>query len=202
MSAKIKNRHERQLTQRKQRPIRQRFLIVCEGKQTEPNYFKALTKGIGSIHCEIRGKGKNTKSLVKEAITLKANNDFDKIWVVFDKDAFTNDDFNGAIAEAERNDIECAWSNEAFELWYLFHFQENSGGAISRDRYKEMLSNHLTFKYEKNNPEMFEILLPQLQLAIERSARALARWSDGTPFHNRNPATTVHELVGELIRYI
>ena len=48
MSAKIKNRHERQLTQRKQRPIRQRFLIVCEGKQTEPNYF---------LEAHIRGDG-------------------------------------------------------------------------------------------------------------------------------------------------
>ena len=59
MSAKIKNRHERQLTQRKQRPIRQRFLIVCEGKQTEANYFYALTKNIKSIKCYPRGKGKD-----------------------------------------------------------------------------------------------------------------------------------------------
>ena len=132
MSAKIKNRHERQLTQRKQRPIRQRFLIVCEGKQTEPNYFKALTKDIESINCEISGQGKDPNSLVEYAIKEKAKNNFDKIWVVFDKDEVPNDDFNGAIAEAERNKIECAWSNEAFELWFLYHF-ENVAAHLSRN---------------------------------------------------------------------
>ena len=136
MSAKIKNRHERQLTQRKQRPIRKSFLIVCEGKQTEPNYFKALTKGIESINCEISGKGKDPNSLVEYAITKKANNDFDKIWVVFDKDEVPNNDFNDAIAEAERNYIECAWSNEAFELWFLYHF-ENVTAHLSRKAYQK-----------------------------------------------------------------
>ena len=209
MSAKIKNRHERQLTQRKQRPIRQRFLIVCEGKQTEPNYFKALTKGIESIHCEIRGKGKNTKSLVKEAITLKANNDFDKIWVVFDKDAFTNNDFNGAIAEAERNDIECAWSNEAFELWFLYHF-ENVTAYLPRDAYQKELSRAVNksgkynkkseYKYDKTDTENFSIMTSygSQKNAIQRAETQSGKFSDND-YANHNPCTMVFKLVKQLI---
>ena len=206
------------------RPKGRSYLIVCEGTKTEPQYFESLRKKLTGGEGDkivIVGAQTNTLGIVeraKEEIALRDKSDnppYYHIWLVFDRDSFPSDDFDNAIRIAQAEDAKfgsdekifhphwhAAWSNEAFELWYLFHFQENSGGAISRDRYKEMLSNHLTFKYKKNNPEMFEILLPQLQLAIERSARALARWSDGTPFHNRNPATTVHELVGELIRYI
>lgn len=167
MSAKIKNRHERQITQRKQKHIRQKFLIVCEGERTEPNYFKALTKGIESIHCEIRGKGKNTKSLVKEAITLKANNDFDKICVVFDKDEVPDNDFNDAIKKAEKNGIECAWSNAAFELWFLYHF-ENVTAYLPRDAYQKELSRAVNksgkynkkskYQYDKTDTENFSIM--------------------------------------------
>ena len=34
---------------------------------------------------------------------------------VFDKDSFSPDQFNGAIIKARQNNINCAWSNEAFE---------------------------------------------------------------------------------------
>ena len=209
MSAKIKNRHERQITQRKQKHIRQKFLIVCEGERTEPNYFKALTKGIESIHCEIRGKGKNTKSLVKEAITLKANNDFDKIWVVFDKDAFTNDDFNGAIAEAGRNGIECAWSNAAFELWFLYHF-ENVTAHLSRDDYQEKLSRAVNksgkynkkskYQYDKTDTENFSIMTSygSQENAILRAETQSRKFSDNN-YANHNPCTMVFKLVKQLI---
>ena len=95
-----------------------------------------------------------------------------------------------------------AWSNEAFELWYLFHFQENVGGGISRDRYKEMLSAHLAHPYTKNSKEMFDILLPNLKAAIQRAQRAYDRWDAAIPFHDRNPATAVHRLVEELMWYV
>lgn len=209
MSAKIKNRHERQLTQRKQRPICQKFLIVCEGKQTEPNYFKALTKGIENIQCTIRGKGKNTKSLVEYAITLKANNDFDKIWVVFDKDAFTNDDFNDAIAEAKRNDIECAWSNEAFELWFLYHF-ENVTAYLPRDAYQKKLSDAVNksgeynkkskYQYDKTDTENFSIMTSygSQENAILRAETQSRKFSDNN-YANHNPCTMVFKLVKQLI---
>ena len=209
MSAKIKNRHERQITQREQKHIRQKFLIVCEGERTEPNYFKALTNGIGSIHCEIRGKGKNTKSLVKEAITLKANNDFDKIWVVFDKDAFTNNDFNGAIAEAERNDIECAWSNEAFELWFLYHFENVTAQLLRKDYQKELsravnksgkYNKKSKYQYDKTDTKNFSIMTSygSQENAILRAETQSRKFSNND-YANHNPCTMVFKLVKQLI---
>ena len=39
----------------------------------------------------------------------------------------------------KKNSIEVAWSNEAFELWYLYHFQNVITG-VSRKDYEEKIS--------------------------------------------------------------
>jgi hypothetical protein len=45
------------------------------------------------------------------------------LWVVFDRDSFAPQSFNNAINKCiqDRPNIDAAWSNEAFELWYLLH---------------------------------------------------------------------------------
>ena len=55
--------------------------------------------------------------------------------------------------------------------------------------------------YEKNAKDMFEILKPHVVDAIERADAAL-RLQSGKPYHDQNPATTVHLLVKELLSYL
>jgi len=114
------------------RSPRHYFLIVCEGEKTEPLYFEGLKKdlplGTLQIKIEIEGLGNNTVSLVAKAQKEKAKREkfglqVDKLWVVFDRDAFPSAHFNEAIETCKREGFDCAWSNEAFELWYLLHFQ-------------------------------------------------------------------------------
>src|SRR5690606_28348851 len=126
-------------------------LIVCEGEKTEPNYFESLKnslpKGVLSV-CDFKiiGTGNNTVSLVNKAIALRneiqedSNRTIDKLWVVFDKDSFSDDSFNSAIqiCLANNPDMDCAWTNEAFELWYLLHFHYYNTG-INRERYQELI---------------------------------------------------------------
>ena len=209
MSAKIKNRHERQITQREQKHIRQKLLIVCEGRQTEANYFDALTKNIKSISCKPRGKGKDPNSLVNEAIGLKANNDVDKIWVVFDKDEVPDNDFNDAIKKAEKNGIECAWSNAAFELWFLYHF-ENVTAHLSRKAYQKKLSDAVNksgkynkkskYQYDKTDTENFSIMTSygSQENAIKWAENQSKKFSDNN-YANHNPCTMVFKLVKQLI---
>ncbi|MGI5870333.1 MAG: RloB domain-containing protein, partial [Kiritimatiellia bacterium] len=47
-------------------PNRERFLIVCEGEKTEPNYFRAIQKELPQhvVEVEIHGEGDNTLSLL------------------------------------------------------------------------------------------------------------------------------------------
>ena len=102
--------------------IRGRILIVCEGKETEPNYFNSFPK-IDNVSVVTYGGEGCPSQVVEKASELRDNaqSPYDVVWVVFDKDDFT--DFKTAIDAAHEKEIRCAWSNEAFELWFLYHFE-------------------------------------------------------------------------------
>ncbi len=121
------------------RKIRRRFLIVCEGKETEPNYFKSFALRDYVEVLTHGGKG-SPSQVVKKALELRENTKqkpYDAVWAVFDKDNFT--DFNQAITTAHNEGLDCAWSNEAFELWFVYHF-ENPTTPISRHEYGTKIS--------------------------------------------------------------
>ncbi len=118
LQAKARSYSERRVNSRE---IRQRFLIVCEGKKTEPQYFQKF-RGPFSI-LDIRGTGCNTVSLVEHAIKCSSEDRYDQIWCVFDRDSFSSDIFNRALLLARQNNFFVAYSNEAFELWYILHFE-------------------------------------------------------------------------------
>lgn len=133
---------KKQTQRREQKVIRCSVLIVCEGTKTEPNYFDAFAQkqqGIIVYDIEVKGLGRGTKDVVEKAIALKNKNNYDRVWAVFDKDEFPAKDFNEAIALGDKNGIEVAWSNEAFELWYLYHFQNVTTGVPRKD-YEEKIS--------------------------------------------------------------
>ena len=93
------------------------FLIVCEGEKTEPNYFKCFPVSTRP-KIEIVGAGCETIAVVKEALKLKKDKNFDNIWCVFDRDPSqdkTAQRFNSALQLAEKENIKVAYSNECFE---------------------------------------------------------------------------------------
>ena len=189
-----------------------RFLIVCEGEETEPNYFRALIKDKYSAvrEVEIKGKGMSTCSLVRQALQTKGQLEkdrglaFDYVWVVFDKDDFH--DFNDAILLAHQKALKCAWSNEAFELWYYLHFQFLSSG-INRYDYIEKIQNEIrkhpnfkNFEYKKNDPNFYNILksLGNESLAKQYASKLRQQFIGNSDFKNQKPCTTVDLLVEEL----
>jgi len=131
-------------SKKKSKELNAFFLIVCEGEKTEPNYFRSFPKQSGKIIFDITfdGGGISTLKVVEKAIQLRdrSQQKYDRVWAVFDRDSFKANSFNSAIQKAEANDIKCAWSNEAFELWYLLHFH-NRITAMSRDEYKKAIES-------------------------------------------------------------
>lgn len=130
-SAERKSRKENILKQRSSN-----WLIVCEGTKTEPNYFEKAIQDINTniedkyrLKVKVVGKGVSTKSLVK-ATDLQIKIDkysnsvipYGKIFVVFDKDSFSDDDFDDTIKMCEDNGYIPLWSNQAIEYWLLLHF--------------------------------------------------------------------------------
>ena len=196
--------------------IRGRILIVCEGKETEPNYFNSFPK-IDNVSVVTAG-GKGSPSQVVEIagqLRDKAKQSpYDAVWAVFDKDDFP--DFKTAIDTAHSKGIRCAWSNEAFELWFIYHF-ENPTSAITRDKYKKKIEDYVkqgaeTFKrskykefiYKKNDKNIRRTLLDcggNEENAIkwaEKQAQEQGKWH-GENWDKQNPCTMVYLLVKQLL---
>jgi hypothetical protein len=181
-----------------------RFLIVCEGEKTEPNYFKKFPDNPEVYdRIDIRGIGYNTVSLIKEAVRLKAEaqkrkEPYIEVWCVFDKDDFSTNQFVNAIILAGKNQIKCAYSIEAFELWYMLHFNFFDA-ALSRDQYKGKLTEALGKSYKKNDEEMYKVLQKRQETAIQNARRLYIRQYD-RPLGEQNPVTTVFRLVERLLQ--
>jgi len=185
----------------KNRKLR-KILIVCEGERTEPNYFRefeADQEVYGGI--EVQGTGYNTVSLVKMAIQLKnaailKKEPYIETWCVFDKDDFPIGSFENAIDMAAKHQIKCAYSIEAFEIWYMLHFHYYDT-AFSRSQYKAKLSELLGRPYLKNDPAIYSILKGKQSRAIQ-NARKLYDKQRSLPIKEQNPITTVFLLVDRL----
>jgi hypothetical protein len=180
------------------REPRQRFLIVCEGGKTEPNYFR--TFGVQKQVVEVVGTGSNTVGVVEEAIRRKEAGLYDQVWCVFDRDDFPADHFNRALRLADQYHIQVAYSNEAFELWYVLHFHYYRTACLRQD-YIGRLSRDLGYDYCKNSTTMYDALLSRQPQAIQYAERLLAQYEPPNPAED-NPSTTVHLLVQELNRFL
>jgi hypothetical protein len=188
------------------REIKQSFLIVCEGEKTEPDYFKAFRMTAATVKAV--GQAMNTMTLVSKAISIrdadqKRKKIYDQCWVVFDKDDFPARDFNQAIQFAEKNGFRVAYSNQAFEYWFLLHYNLYTG-AIHRSKYKDMITKLTGMPYSKSDgygAVMYNLLLSRQQQAINNAETVLAEISHGNPAEEES-STTVQSLVVELNKYL
>ena len=197
-----KRSYSRGYSQRKvdTREVRQRFLIVCEGTKTEPNYFRSFRVSKNIAEIDIEGVGEDPSRLVNSAKALEAKEEYDQVWCVFDRDSWPPQNFNNAIKNAEDQGFKVAYSNEAFELWYILHFEFLDTG-ISRNDYLKKLNLLLSQKYQKNSEKIYDELLDKQPIAIRNAASLLNQYDSRTPAKD-NPSTTVHLLVQELNRFI
>jgi hypothetical protein len=191
------------------------ILIVCEGKNTEPSYFRQFKLSTATI--KPIGEGYNTVSLVNRAKQLSEERTYEQVWCVFDKDDFSNTDFNNAVQIAEANKFGVAYSNQAFEYWIILHFNDHQGGGMNRNDYDDKINELLKdfgITYDGKSSkiitdEIFELLegidtkinKVRRDLAIERAKKNYA-FFDHTNYAEEESSTTVFKLVEELIKYI
>lgn len=187
-----------------------RFLIVCEGQETEPNYFKALLSDRYSAvrSVELKGQGQTTVALVEKAQKIRENLErktmisFDRVWVVFDEDQ--KSDFNAAINLARKYHLQAAWSNESFELWFCLHFEYLTAG-IDRYQYIKKLEGYIKkrsgkiFVYRKNDTAFYSLLknFGDEETAKKNASKLRRRYTD-KDYKSHKPCTMVDKLVEEL----
>ncbi|GGE47943.1 RloB-like protein [Pedobacter psychrotolerans] len=201
------------------------ILIICEDENTERVYFEKFKSHIPKETIFLRpiGTGFDPLGVVKKAIEekkkLKAEcggKDVDEVWLVFDKDDADiypgkTDRFNSAIALAEAEKFQLAYSNEVFELWLLLHLTNlDPTIPLPRAQIYEKLQNlitaepgHETFIYNHGDVEILEkiALLGSEVDAIER-AEMLINHHGAKHLLERNPVTFVNELIKNLYSWI
>lgn len=216
LDAKARRRDEPVLTRRTANmKIKPAFLIVCEGKNTEPSYFNQFR--LTSATIKAVGKGYNTTAVVKQAKQLAKEDTYDQVWVVFDRDIHSTQNFNNAIKMAEKFGFGVAYSNQAFEYWLILHFNDHQGSKLHRSRYNELINEYLqpyNTIYDgqgskRITPEFFNILLeidPQTKksrqsLAINRARRIQSNITAKHPA-SAESSTTVFRLIEEITQYL
>lgn len=195
------------------RPERETYLIVTHGKNTEPSYFSSFRLS----NVTLKWRPLDPLGLVRYVIAINALKKHDHVWVVFDKDEFTDENFNEAINLARNSGIEVAYSNQAFEYWLLLHFEALNGERMERKLYGARI-NLILRKFNLEYPfdstklisrSFFEILMSddpflgksRVGLAIERAGKIYDRFDHRSPAKEES-STTVHLLVQELQTYL
>lgn len=191
------------------------ILIVCEGQNTEPDYFNHFR--FTSLRVKAVGEGYNTVSLVERAEQLAERDVYDQVWCVFDKDDFSDENFNNAIRLGEDKGFNVGYSNQAFEYWLLLHFNDHQGGGMHRRDYKYKLNEALMpfgLTYDTDGRKhlcsaLLELLdavdtnngKPRVDLAIQRAKRNHRLHKKLTPAKAES-TTTVFQLVETLLKYL
>ena len=190
------------------------YLIICEGKQTEPNYFEGLKRRLNQRYedrinivpyIKVKGTGMNTESLVKYAqkIVNQSYKMYGQVWVVFDKDEYSDEQFNNAI---KLNEYNSAWSNPNFEVWILSHFRKLNKSMTKDETMKQVTKEFEKAglgEYKKNDKELFTKISGEgkMEKAIKNCQEVYELMKDQTPASS-NPATTVFMLVNDLKEYM
>jgi len=195
------SRYERKSSSR---GVKAKLLIMCGG-ETEKKYFDQFKNkyrdDLKKVNVEtVKHKRDNPYALV-EAATSKEG--YDEIWVVFDKDDFL--DFDKAIKFAEKAGINCAFSNEAFEYWFLLHF-ENKTRLVSRPELNKLLTKALGTGYTKAGDAQVKVILENLEVLEEAERRAQVGHEKHMKESGKSPSnwcscTTVYQLTKKLRKW-
>jgi len=207
------------------------IIIACEDAISAPAYLKKIVNDLISKkvitpdsfviaehnHTNPKGVLKDLKSYCDE--NGKTYKDFKHKWIVIDRDkervnggGHSPQDFNIAIQNAKSKksnlNVNVAYSNDSFELWYLLHFDYLTT-PFTRDEILERLINKLKsiepYKFSQLNKDnikqenytnlIYDILLSHQGKAILNAENLLLSYGSNVNPEEDNPSTTLHQLV-------
>lgn len=226
---RIKAERQKQDNKRKQksREIIPDIILACEDSISAPTYFKMIVQSL--LHDKLitpdsfviaTPNHTNPSGVLEDLKKHKTSNgktykDFMHKWIIIDRDiqrvdggGHTKEDFNLALEKAKKEKVEVAYSNDAFELWYLLHFDYIST-AILRDKINERLIKKLqeknphkfaklskkTIKQAKYTKHIFKEITSLQEVAIINAKKLLSSYRAENNPESNNPSTTVHLLV-------
>lgn len=188
---------------------RNKFHILTNGEQTEKNYFELL-KAKHSIY-EVKVEFVNADPLGLVEYAIRNFKDANQVWCVFDIDSSYRDNrLVPALKKAEDNGIKVAYSNMAFEVWLISHYELCEKELQTKD-YSTVLNKYLKDKgvtYSKNDKELLKMHFIPLYKDALHNAKVVYQTrvknfrevcpKDRLPIWNWNSSTDVFKLVEAL----
>ncbi|CAM2010044.1 RloB family protein [Acanthopleuribacter pedis] len=154
------------------------FLIVTEGEETEPRYFKALRKdlalAVGQV--DIFGFGYTPKRLVEQAIKKAQKDHYDQIFCVFDRDAHPHFEAAFRLAKRSRKPVHVIASTPCFEIWYLLHFTYTTKSYHPKEKHSPcdcLICDLKTYlpNYAKSEEHLYQKLKNHRETAKKHAAQ-------------------------------
>jgi hypothetical protein len=196
------------------RPEKTRVLIVCEGRETEPNYFRGLREEEAvrqKFSVEVKkGKGGSCLVIVEQAIAEQKKaaargEDFDEVWCVCDvEQAGRREQVIRAQALANQHGIRLALSNPSFECWVLAHFVRTKKTFAACGKVVDELNKHwrraFDRAYEKTDEQLYARLADRTKTGIGNARKVREQdWASSEATVDCNSATDIYVLVERLL---
>jgi len=185
-----------------------RYLIVCEGSKTEPNYFKEMRHALRlrTTNIEICGEECGSDPVSVYNYAAKVYDDevavrYDAVYCVIDRDSHKNLNRALKLIEARGDKFNAVLSDPCFEVWLLLHHVPYNKSFIATPRKSagdlvlSLLKKHDRI-YAKGSSGTWNRYSGMLSTAIENS-KALYKSAERSG--NFNPSTRVHELVEQML---
>lgn len=204
---RIGNRKTRERHDRYKVPELGNYLIVTDTEATERCFFTGLHQALPEDvrnRLVIKVVKTKTRAMIDRCLKLTAYDAQYRIpWIVFDRDQVK--DFDEIIADAMSRGIQVGWSNPCFEIWMYAYF--GSMPAIQDSwtccsEFSRIYEAKTGQKYSKADIQMYGKIC---SVGNERKAIQIAQQKleqcvrEGKIKPSQMwPATTVHELVGEI----
>lgn len=157
----------------KERKTRDKFYIITNGQETECNYFTLLKSQKSIYDVKILYVNKDPYGLIECAKPYLTN--ANQVWVVFDIDnSYEEKRLIPALRLATQYGVRFAYSNLAFEVWLIMHFQECSK-EMDIKGHKRILDKYLNKKkdglsYSKNDKEILKkYFIPYYKTAMNNA---------------------------------
>ncbi|MDR1361283.1 MAG: RloB family protein [Rickettsiales bacterium] len=184
-------------------------LILTEGKETEPLYFRAMCDDFGikvvninsddSEGVAIQHDGPAPQTIAERAERELSN--YDEIYCVFDKDKHTGFDLainNIKNIDSKSTSVKAIYSVISFETWFLMHFNNSAKPYDKSDELiKELkkVNSSIFGSYTKSSRGIYDRIKEHTDTAIKNSKIInKAAELSGTD----NPKTFVYLLVERL----
>ena len=177
------------------------FIIFCEGRNTEPGYFKALHRYYSGALIDVQtigGVGVPMTLATQAAARVEnirnprdSHDAGDQVWAVFDRD--DHPQHEEAVMHCENNGVGVGRSNPCFEVWLLLHI-EDYHKPDNRDAVQKHLNKCiLEYDHKGSKTPNYAPLLNSVEEAEKRAEIQLTnRCKEGKPYGC--PSTTVFRL--------